>query len=342
MWQLRVAPLRVVAVPALALVAGLALAPAAGQADPARPKVPVVTSVPDMLAAPSITQAIPAPQPGYTPAIAATGETTGTTAFLFYTGTDGHAYAADPADTSTVDSLGGLLRSGPAATFVPPGDLQGPGIAVFGRGTDDAVWAYTGSGWASLGGRITSKPATTAGKPLVSTAGDTLDVIARGTDGAVWLKSLTATTESRWTSLGGQVLAGSSPAAVYVGGRLYVLAIGTNHALWVKSSADGAAWTGWRTLGGWLDGALGAAAPASDIGVVFARGRDGAAWSLQFAGATPGVTPAWHRLGGVLTSGLGAASAADGKTWLVAMGGDNRIWGRSGTWPTLSGWAKVL
>jgi hypothetical protein len=278
------------------------------------------------------------PRPGDTPAVSATGLRSGVLANLFYTGTDGHAYAVGLPPSGSAASFGGRLIGGPATTTG----------TLFGRGTDNALWQYEGSShqafdvWASLGGGLTSRPGAAAGALSVR-GGQSLDLVVRGTDGAVWDREFNVATVTwrAWMSLGGRVLAGTGPAAVNVGGTLYVLAVGTDHALWVKHSTDGTHWSAWRSLGGRVIGDVGAATPVAGAGVAFVRGTNNAAWYNEFAGATEGVTPGWHTLGGTLTSGVGAGSAAGGMTWAVVLSTDNHVWQCTGTWPALH-WSRVL
>ena len=288
-------------------------------------------------AGPAVAQAIAPPKPGVAPAaVALTGE-----ADLFYTGSDSHVYVAGLAPAAPAASLGGRVTGGPAPVAIPSGSLGGPAIALFARGTDNALWIFNGGNppqWVTLGGHLTSKPAAAAG---ALTGGDAIDVVARGTDGAIWDRELTATALRPWTRVGGHVLAGTAPAAVNVGGTLYVLAVGTDGALWRNSSTDGTTWSGWLSLRGHVTGP-GAATPAAGVGVAFARGTNNAAYYNEFAGTTPGVSSGWHTLGGKITSGLGAASAPDGTTWALALGSDNRIWQRTGVWPALKGWSRAL
>lgn len=340
-----------VAVPAIAALMAIAALPAAAQAaglpgPGAGPKVPVFKGITGLITGPTAPQqAAVLPLIGTTPAVAATGDTQ-FPAIFGYTGSDTHVYVAAVSSPGQAQSLGGRLIGGPGHVFLPA--PLGPGVAgPFGRGLDNALWTITGltpSGspvWGSLGGVLTSRPGVAAGA-LSVTGGEAIDVVVRGADGAVWDREITGTAVQGWRGLGGRVLAGSGPAAVNVGGTLYVLVLGTDGTVWVKQSTDGAHWSGWRSLGGRATGDVGVASPAPGVGVVFVRGLDKATWYKEFAGTTPGVTPAWHTLGGKLTSGVGAGSASDGATWALALGLDNHIWMRTGTWPALGPWTKLF
>jgi hypothetical protein len=316
-----------------------------------RPVVPVlaaVAAVAVLSAGPAAGQATVAdapPQPGATPAVAASGSTIPglPTAGIWYTGTDGHAYVVGLPAPTNATGFGGRLVGGPGTAFVPPGSLNG--TWVFGRGTDNALWQALGSSaghpnqWRSYGGQLTSSPGVAAGA-LAVTGGESIDVVARGTDAAVWDREVTSAATRPWISLGGRMLAGTAPAAVNTGGTVYVLAVGTDHALWATHSSDGVHWSGWQSLGGKTIASVGAATPAPGAAVAVVRGTDNAAWYLEFAGTTPGVGPGWHSLGGVLTSGVNASAAPGGMTWVVTLGTDSHIWQASGTWPALH-WSKA-
>jgi hypothetical protein len=80
--------------------------------------------------------------------------------------------------------LGGVLTNDPAVTLT-----QNGGLAVFARGTDEAIW-YTSEeaingvwkGWAPLGGILEDGPAAALYQD------GRLNVFARGTDGAIWTR----------------------------------------------------------------------------------------------------------------------------------------------------------
>jgi hypothetical protein len=315
-----------VAVPVCAAIAAIAAAAAPGttQAAGASPSGESATA---REATARLPVAPTPPMRGYTPA--ATGDEY--EEHIYYTGSDRAVYGVSEINgvwATTASRYGGRLIGGPAVAGF-----------LLGRFTDNKLWYRPVYTWASLGGRLTSRPGATG-----------VAVAARGTDGAVWVKQATyhqgIPTWGNWRSLGGRVLAGSGPAVVGTlpHDTLYVLAVGTDRAVWVRQTTDGTHWTKWRSLGGRVTGDLGVAAPGPKI--VFARGTDNAAWYNQFAGKTAGVKPGWHRLGGRLTSGLGAwgghhTDIYPQETLIVAMGTDNHIWRRAGNWPKLGPWTRV-
>jgi hypothetical protein len=335
-----------VAVPVFAALAALAAAalPAAAQAagppgPGAGPNVPAFMGIAGLTASPAAALQAPVPpMPGDTPAVAATG---GPVIFA-YTGSDKHAYVAPLTSPGSASSLGGTLVGGPGLTF-SPAPLGPEVVGPFARSGDNALWWYTGGSpaWISLGGTLTSRPGAAAGALSVA-GGEALDLVVRGGDGAVWDRELTHTTERSWRSLGGRTLAGSGPAAVNVGGTLYVLAIRTDGTVFVNKSTDGAHWSGWHSLGGRASGDIGVATPAPGVGVVFVRGPGNALYYNEFAGTTAGVSGGWHSLGGSLTSGVGAGSVPKGRTSALVLGPDGHIWMRTGTWPKLAPWIRLL
>ena len=126
---------------------------------------------------PALAQA-PNPAPGVTMGATAPRASA---VFLAYTGTNGAVYLRNEV-TGSVTGLGGRLTGGPAVV------QTGTGLAVFGRGTDNALWwirqatGGTWSSWQSLGGVITSEPAAAAGATVRF---GPLAALARGTDGAL-------------------------------------------------------------------------------------------------------------------------------------------------------------
>jgi hypothetical protein len=255
------------------------------------------------------------------------------------------------APSQPATGLGGHLIGGPGVVLVPPGVLApsqaSDELAVFGRGTDNALWwtHQTASGWIrwqSLGGVLTSKPGA-----ATSEFGDhgKLVVFARGTDSQIWYRSLGANGWNAWKAMGGNLLPGTGPAAAYDDNvHLIVAAVGIDKAVWLFADFTGF---------GFAEGVLGgrttsdpglafvhgtAQAPNARLAVVFVRGTDGALWAKQVSLPVSTVNGAWNSLGGRLTSGAGADSS--GLTYVFALGTDNQAWMRGGAWPSLSGWTR--
>ena len=139
------------------------------------------------------------------------------------------------------DSLGGVLRSAPAATSWGPGRLD-----VFIRGTDDGLWHRWFSGgawssWESLGGALSSAPA------VASWGSNRLDVFLKGTDNALWHKWWDGTRWSGYEGLGG--IFTSDPGAFGVDGNVVeVYGRGTDNGLWHKWW-DASGWHGFEYRG---------------------------------------------------------------------------------------------
>ena len=123
---------------------------------------------------------------------------------LFYASSTGQVWMRDLANPAgNPVNLGGRLLGGPAAVWIPPGQLFSAGTyAVFGRGTDSALWwtYQTASGWskwASLGGRLTS--GTSAIPTMVNTPQGPVYLFALGTDNQPLLRTGTWPALQGWT-----------------------------------------------------------------------------------------------------------------------------------------------
>ena len=246
-----------------------------------------------------------------------------------------------------------LLNVSPAASQPPPlppgpplpvGD--GPGavsafrgqIHAFGRGQDDALWVRQAiggdwSGWAYLGGILTSAPAGASRAP------GQVDVFARGIDNALWGRTFDGGSWGAWTGLGG-ILTSAPTVVSRAPGTLDVFVAGVDRALWHRHF-DGSQWGGWASLGGILVGAPSAASAAPGSLAVFARGQDDALWARTFDGVD---WSEWFTLGGILTTAPGAASRSHGTYDVFVRGNDNAVWQRTrdsggqwGGWTTLGG-----
>ena len=288
-----------------------------------------------MAARPALAQT-PNPAPGVTMGAAAPRASS---VFLAYTGTNGAVFLRNEV-TGTVTGLGGRLTGGPAVV------QAATGLAVFGRGTDNALWwthqatGGTWSRWQSLGGVITSQPAAAAGATVRFGA---LAALARGTDGALWYRIQGQGGDwSAWRSLGGRLLAGTGPAAVNADGGLVVAITGTNHHVWLFGPM-GMQVYGFLDFGGQTSSTPGITNLPGIMApqlVVFARGTDNGLWYKQSI-LPIGNPGGWTSLGGRLTTGPAAATVPGGKTYVFVLGTDNLPWMRSGTWPSLGAWTSA-
>jgi hypothetical protein len=221
-------------------------------------------------------------------------------------------------------------------------------LEAFAVGTDNGLWHIWEttpnggwSGWASLGGVITSEP--TVGR----NADGRLEVFARGTDNALWHIWQTAPRNgpwSGWASLGGVIT--SEPKLINdPDGRLEVFARGTDNALWhIWQTAPSNGWSAWGSLGGVITSNVSIQRNADGRLEAFVRGTDSALWHIWQT--TPGGGPwsAWSSLGGVITSDPACGHDQDGRLEVFARGTDNALWHIWQTAPSAgpwSGWASL-
>lgn len=255
---------------------------------------------------------------------------------LFYPLANGSLYHAHQSGTATWgggENLGGYIVGGAAATAPSAGSL-----VVFVRGSNNQLYvdsrgAGAWSGWASLGGGLTAKPAATS-------SNGRLDVFVRGTTGRLYTRSQSSGSWGPWQDLGGVLAAGTGPAAVALGGgSVAVFVQGTTGALYQNLRSGSGRWSGWLTLGGRVLNDPAAAVPASGQPSVFVRGSTSALYE-NTRGST-GTWSGWFNLGGATTTGpAAAASAASSRVDVVVMGTDGRLYQRTqtGTW---SGWYPI-
>lgn len=242
------------------------------------------------------------------------------------------------APTQAPGALGGQLTGGPALAVVPAGVLAtGQVLAVFGRGTDNALWwrHQTATGWTawqSLGGVLTSKPGAIVGGSMQF---GPLNVIAAGTGGGLWYRAWGSSGWQAWTSLGGEhVLPGTGPAGGPSGE--FVIS-GASRQIWLFGRTGTE--NGLIDFGGLTTSDPGIAAVPPDL-AIFARGTDNALWYRLSMLPISGIS-GWVSLGGDLTTGVTATTVPGGKTYVFVLGTDNRIWTRAGTWPVLGAWQRL-
>jgi hypothetical protein len=133
----------------------------------------------------------PPPHPGLAPGAANVSGTN----YVFYTATDGTVQMKSLATGGQYASAGGHLVSAPAPVVTAVGHDGLGAFAVFGRGTDNALWYTTcvasgptvsdGNGsWTSLGGVLTTGIGAFVYNPTPDTF--TLAAYALGSDSQVW------------------------------------------------------------------------------------------------------------------------------------------------------------
>jgi hypothetical protein len=287
----------------------------------------------------------PNPAPGVTPGLTtmSPGGSHPSFAILAYTGTNGTVQLKySPGTAVTPISLGGHLVGGPAVTLETGQNGAMGRLAVFGRGSDNALWWNhetsdgTWMGWQSLGGSLTSKPSA-----ATDPAGRMLSVFVRGTDGSIFSRTLTASGWTGWQYRGGVLLAGTAPSAAYGARGLLISAVGTDRHVYLYADFAGYAF---RNIGAQTTSSAGVTAvhgASGDVAMVFVRGTNGALYAKQVTNPATSPNGAWKSLGGSLTSGIAATTAAGGAYSTVgALGGDSQFWMRQGTWPSLGGWTR--
>jgi hypothetical protein len=253
-----------------------------------------------------------------------------------------------PAGSGAVDvavaNPDGAWNSAPAAytyweslggglTSAPATAAWSPGrLDVFARGADNGLWHK----WYS-GGWSDWEPlggALLSGPAVASWAPGRLDVFVRGADSALWHRWYSGGW-SGWESLGG-VLTSSPAAASWSPGRLDVFVRGTDSAVWHNFYAAG--WGGWESLGRQVNGQPSAVSWSPGRIDLFARGLDDSLQHRWYAGVWSG----WESLGGLLTTGPGAASSASGSLDVFALGPAGSLQRRSfsggwGAWHDIGG-----
>lgn len=224
--------------------------------------------------------------------------------------------------------VGAPVASAPAAC-----EFDSSNIYLFAKGTDNALWVNhwlhsSWSGWASLGGYLTSNPA------VVSPHVGVIDAFVRGHDGALWSRYTTneGTSWSNWYKIGGQLLAGTGPAAYAWGdARIGWLVTGTDHALYHMWNDSSTGMHGWEKLGGYLTSSPGATSPTSGVINVFVRGRDSALWQREYNNGWS----SWTSLGGKIGPGTGPAACSwPGRLDVFVEGKNGALYhrGYNGTW----------
>ncbi len=207
----------------------------------------------------------------------------------------------------------------------------GPGrVAVFYRGSNGNIFAFTSTGGPFSGGQI----GPTVSSALTATVDPTgLYAFGRGVGDALWWNRLS---EGAWS--GPQVFGGvpltSDPVAITAPDAIYVFARSQNGQLWY-GHLDNGVWSSWAPLQGNLTSDV--AAVSSSFGVhVFARGSDGQLYTRLLAGGAWGP---WSSLGGSPHAAPTAVATATG-VYVFIRNSDDAIWFRryNGAW---GGWQNL-
>lgn len=126
-----------------------------------------------------------------------------------------------------------------------------------------------------------------------------------------------------------------------VDGRMEVFVRGSDKALWHKwQTAPNNGWSGWSSLGGWIDGPV-TARNADGRLEVFVIGSDHALWHRWQTAPNNGWS-GWASMGGWIDR-LAVSQNADGRLEVFARGSDKALWHRWQTAPNngWSGWASL-
>ena len=230
----------------------------------------------------------------------------------------------------SIESLGGVLTSGPASASWGPNRLD-----VFVRGSDNALyhesWAgTTWSGWESLGGLLTADPAAVSWGP------NRTDVFVRGVDNQLWHQYWTGTAWSGWEPLGGGLISGPAVAS-WSSNRLDVFIRGTDNALWHKAW-DGTMWRPWESLGGALTSAPGAVSWSPNRIDIVTRGVDSQVIHLVWTGTS---WSGWEPLGGVPGSGPDVSTCASGHLDVLMVGADHVLYQKGWTGTSWTAWQSL-
>ncbi len=201
-------------------------------------------------------------------------------------------------------------------------------LYVFARGADNAVWykqrdtagvwSPSATGWISLGGVISARPAV-----AVSPSGR-LDLFVRGTAGDIHHKALYSgawvPSISTWEPLGGSTL--GAPAAVSVGeNRPQVYAVAADRTL-VRVAAD--TWgrftslTPWENLGGQVTSTPAVVSTEPGKVDIVVKGTDGKLYQRSFNGVSWSPSSGYRALNRAIVGAPALVSGAPGRLDLFA------------------------
>ena len=203
------------------------------------------------------------------------------------------------------------------------------GVRIQGSNATEIPLFWTA--WESLGGVVTSPPATVSWGPR------RIDLFALGQDHALWHRWWDGGANwGGWESLGG-VLTSPPCVASWLPNRLDVFGLGQDHGLWHRWW-DGNAWGGWESLGGILTTTPTVVSWGPNRLDIFGRGTDNAVWHRWWDGAQWG---GWESLGGSVMSEVSAVCWGPNRIDLFAVGTDNAVWHRWWDGNQWGGWESL-
>ena len=232
-----------------------------------------------------------------------------------------------------------LDQAGFSASWRDPARLD-----VVRRGADGDVeqrtWTGTWSGWSSIGGAVSSRPA------LTWAPDGSLWVFALSPDDTLVFRRYTAAKGwSGWKSNGRTL--GSAPGVTAQGKSLDVFARDADGSLVQRTWRRGGAhrgWSRWQDLGGEITAPPAAVWRSDEVLDVFVRGSTGLLY--ETSSESRGAWSTWLNLGGTVMSGPAVASRVTGQEDLFVRGNKGDVGTRhfdgswAGSWSSLGGFAS--
>jgi hypothetical protein len=220
---------------------------------------------------------------------------------------------------SAWDTPGGTTNDQPACASL------GGVLYLVVKGLDNALWyntrstvSGTWSGWASLGGNVTSSPV------LIASPANRLDLIVRGMGNTLWHKTFAnGAWLTTWDTPGGTTP--SLPVAVSDSRTLYLAVRGIDNGVWYDSlNFASGSWTGWSSLGGVTLFAPSMALDSAGSLHLAVVGTDGGIWHRVKPSSSP-WSVGWDTPGGT-TLNTPTLTSSGGNLFVVIRGADQGVW----------------
>ena len=226
---------------------------------------------------------------------------------------------------------------------------NGDTLDVYARGTDDAIHRnffspVTGvwSGWSSIGGAATSKPAATI-------AGTQRFVVVKGTDNAVWINRTTGSASGfvGWARINATGIL-NAPSITYMNPHLFVAARRSdNKVYWMRNDISGgysnANWTAWNDIPiGAVQSAPAITAKDGTL-VVTAQGTDDAFWLIHSTNNGNTWASSWKKVGAGIFKDAPAIAFHGSNVELAGRGTDDFMWVATAnpTTGVTGGWSQI-